>query len=206
MLAGGADAFSRIAFIGFNRLYAVAPEKCQPFDKNRKGMIVGEGAGMVVLESQESALRRKANIYAEVLGYGLNSDTYHMTAPETNGVAQSIEKALGESNLETDRVDYVNAHGTGTPLNDKVQCLAFKKIFGERLEKIPVSSIKSMLGHTMGAASAIEAVACCLTVKFDTIPPTINYETKDPDCDIDRVPDTARKKTVNVVLNCASAF
>jgi len=206
MLAGGVDAFSRIAFMGFNRLYAVAPEECQPFDRNRKGMMVGEGAGVLVLEPLERALKRKANIYAEILGYGLSCDAHHMTAPDTEGIAKSIEKALSQSRLNKEDVDYISAHGTGTPLNDKVECAAIKKVFGEYAGKIPVSSIKSMLGHTMGAASAIEAIACCLSVKSDVIPPTINYRTPDPECDIDCVPNVSRRKKVEVALNDASAF
>lgn len=206
MLSGGADAFSRIAFTGFNRLLAIAPEKCRPFDKNRKGMMVGEGAAVMVLETLEAALKRKADIYAEILGYGLSCDAHHMTAPYASGIKQAIEKALGESNLSAQDVDYFNAHGTGTLANDKEECLAIKMAFGEHYRRLAVSSIKSMLGHTMGAASAIEAAVCCLTVKHDIIPPTINYETPDPECDIDCVPNTCRKAKVNVALNNASAF
>jgi len=206
MLAGGTDAFSRIAFIGFNRLLAIAPEKCQPFDKNRKGMMVGEGAGIVILESLEDALKRRADIYAEVLGYGLSCDAHHMTAPFSEGIKEAMEKALKESNISKSEVDYISAHGTGTPANDREECLAIKKVFPENYQKIPASSIKSMLGHTMGAASAIEAITCSLAVKSDVIPPTINYETPDPECDIDCVPNVSRKLRVNIVLNNASAF
>lgn len=206
MLAGGVDAFSRIAFTGFNRLFAVAPDKCQPFDKNRKGMIVGEGSGMVVLERLEGALKRKAPVYAEILGYGLSCDAFHMTQPEPSGIARVLENALKASGVCADNVDYINAHGTGTVTNDKVECLAIKKVFGERARSLPVSSIKSMLGHTMGAASAIEAIACCLAVQNDLIPPTINYETPDPECDIDCVPNTARSQRVDIALNNSSAF
>ncbi len=206
MLAGGTDAFSRIAFTGFNRLLAIAPEKCQPFDQNRKGMLVGEGAGVVVLESLESALKRKAPIYAEVLGYGLSCDAHHMTAPYAEGIARAMQKALKESNITARDVDYINAHGTGTPANDKEECLAIKKVFGEGYKKVAVSSTKSMLGHTMGAASAIESIACCLAIKNDIIPPTINFETPDPECDIDCVPNASRKLKVNIALNNASAF
>jgi 3-oxoacyl-[acyl-carrier-protein] synthase II len=206
MLAGGTDAFSRLAFTGFNRLLAIAPQKCQPFDKNRKGMMVGEGAGMLVLETLETAIRRKANIYAEVLGYGLSCDAHHMTAPYAPGIAKAIEKALKESGLMPQDVDYINAHGTGTPANDKEECTAIKEVFKGHSKKLLISSIKSMLGHTMGAASAMEAIACCLTVKNEVIPPTINYETPDPECDIDCVPNESRKTRVNIVLNNASAF
>lgn len=206
ILAGGVDAFSRLAFIGFNRLYAVSPEKCQPFDKNRKGMMVGEGAGIVVLEPLENALKRKANVYAEVIGYGLSCDAHHMTAPEAGGIARAIKKALKESHIGIDSVDYISAHGTGTQANDKTECLAMKNVFNSRLKDIPASSIKSMLGHTMGAASAIEAITCCLAIKNDIIPPTINYETPDPECDIDCVPNVCRRKKINIALNNASAF
>ncbi|MDD2679289.1 MAG: beta-ketoacyl-[acyl-carrier-protein] synthase family protein [Candidatus Omnitrophica bacterium] len=206
MLAGGTDAFSRIAFLGFNRLLAVAPEMCRPFDKNRKGMLVGEGAGIVVLEPLEAALKRQASIYAEVAGYGLSCDAHHMTAPFADGIKEAIEKALYASKIGAQSVDYFNAHGTGTPANDREECLAIKKVFGDYYKKLPVSSIKSMLGHTMGAASAIEAVACALSVKNDIIPPTINYLTPDPECDIDCVPNAARRVKVDVALNSASAF
>ncbi|MDD5237321.1 MAG: beta-ketoacyl-[acyl-carrier-protein] synthase family protein, partial [Candidatus Omnitrophica bacterium] len=173
-------------------------------DKNRKGMLVGEGAGIVVLESLESALKRKSDIYAEVLGYGLSCDAHHMTAPFSEGIKQAIEKSLAASSLRPEDVDYFNAHGTGTPANDKEECAAINQVFKGR--RLAVSSIKSMLGHTMGAASAIEAVACCLAIKNDILPPTINYETPDPECDIDCVPNVTRKQKVNIALNSASAF
>jgi len=206
MLAGGADAFSRLAFVGFNRLYAIAPEKCQPFDKNRKGMMVGEGAGVLVLETLEEALKRKADIYAEILGYGLSCDAKHMTAPFSEGIKEAIEKALAESGVSPQEIDYFNAHGTGTPANDRQECAAIKKVFGQHYKKLAVSSIKSMLGHTMGAASAIEAIACALSVQNDIIPPTINYQAPDPECDIDCVPNISRRMKVNIALNNASAF
>ncbi|MFA4888442.1 MAG: beta-ketoacyl-[acyl-carrier-protein] synthase family protein [Candidatus Omnitrophota bacterium] len=206
MLAIGADAFARLAFIGFNRLYAIAPEKCQPFDKNRKGMMVGEGAGALLLEPLEAALARKAGIYAEVLGYGLSCDARHMTAPLARGIAKAIEKSLKQSNIQPQDVDYISAHGTGTPANDSEECAAIKKVFPRNYKSIAISSIKSMLGHTMGAASSIEAISCCLSVKNDIIPPTINYETPDEDCDIDCVPNFGRRQKVEVALNNASAF
>lgn len=206
MLAGGADAFSKIAFVGFNRLYAVAPEKVQPFDLNRKGMMVGEGAGIVLLESLESARSRNAVIYAEVAGYGVSCDAHHMTAPEFNGIASGIQKAIAAAGISADDVDYYNAHGTGTPANDKEECLALKKVFGTRLAQVPVSSIKSMLGHTMGAASALETIACCAALSKGFIPPTINFQTPDPECDIDCVPNISRKTNISVALNSSSAF
>ena len=184
----------------------MAPEKCQPFDKNRKGMLVGEGAGILFLESLESALKRKSNIYAEILGYGISCDAYHMTASHVEGIEKVIRKALKEADIQREEVDYINAHGTGTPGNDKTECAAIKTVFKEEYKTIPVSSIKSMLGHTMGAASVIEALTCCLVVKENIIPPTINFETPDSECDIDCVPNKAKIKRVNIALNNGFAF
>ncbi len=206
VLAGGSDSFFYVAFLGFQRLYAMAQEKCQPFDKNRKGMMLGEGAGILVMERLDLALKRNARIYAEIAGYGLSCDAFHPTAPDPQGIAKAMEKALKESGITYRDVDYISAHGTGTPTNDKVECQAIKSVFKERYRDIAVSSIKSMLGHSMGAASAIEAIACCLAVKEDVIPPTINFETPDPECDIDCVPNQARKKTVHMALNNGFAF
>jgi len=206
VLAGGSDPFSKVAFTGFNQFSAVAPEKCQPFDKNRKGMMVAEGAGILILESLESALQRQAPIYAEILGYGLSCDANHMTLPSVEGVSKCMVKAMNEAGITKDNVDYISAHGTGTQANDKNECAAIKKVFGPLYKKIPISSIKSMLGHTMGAASALEAIACALVVKNDSIPPTINFETPDPECDIDCVPNQARRHTVHIALNNSFAF
>ncbi|MFA5337980.1 MAG: beta-ketoacyl-[acyl-carrier-protein] synthase family protein [Candidatus Omnitrophota bacterium] len=204
VIAGGSDAFSWIAFTGFNKIGVIAPDKCQPFDKDRKGMIPGEGAGVVIIESLESAIKRGANIYAEILGYGLSCDAYHMTNPRVEGVAQCMRNALKEAEISADKVDYISAHGTGTLHNDRTEAQAINEVFNRR--KVAVSSIKSMLGHTMGAASAIEAIACCLTIKNNIIPPTINYEIFDPECDIDCVPNEARRKSIGIVLNNGFAF
>jgi len=206
IIAGGSDPFSRIEYTGFNQLSAVAPEKCQPFDKNRKGMMVAEGAGILILESLESALNRKAYIYDEILGYGLSCDAQHMTNPSVEGISQCMIKAMHEAGIKKEDVDYISAHGTGTQANDRAECIAIKEVFGDRYKQIPISSIKSMLGHTMGAASALEAIACTLIVKNNIIPPTINFETPDPECDIDCVPNKARKQTVNIALNNSYAF
>jgi len=208
MIAGGADAFSRIPYLGFARLGAIAPERCQPFDKNRKGMVPGEGAGMLVLEPLDTALARGAKIYAEVLGYGVSCDAHHMTAahPEADGAIRAMSAAIQESGLTTDDIDYLSAHGTGTPTNDRIESLAVRTLFGERAPMVPMSSIKSMLGHTMGAASAIEAIACALALDTGWIPPTINHEEPDPDCGLDIVPNHARRTNPRVVLNNAYAF
>ena len=205
-LAGGADPLSRLAFTGFNRLFAMAPEKCQPFDKNRKGMILGEGGAMLLVESLDSAKKRNAEIYAEILGYGLSCDAYNMTIPSEKGVVKVMEKAIKNSGIKKEDVDYISAHGTGTGLNDKTETAAIKKVFGDRAKDIPVSSTKSMLGHTMGTASALEAISCCLAAREGMIPPTINYETPDPECDLDYVPNKARKKDVRIALNNSFAF
>jgi 3-oxoacyl-[acyl-carrier-protein] synthase II len=206
MIVGGSDPFSRVAFTGFNQLSAVAPEKCQPFDKNRRGMMVAEGAGILVLESLESALNRDAHIYAEILGYGLSCDANHMTQPSVEGMSACMKKAMNVSGVGKEKVDYVSAHGTGTLANDRTECAAIKEVFGEGYKNIPVSSIKSMLGHTMGAASSIEALVCALAVENNILPPTINFETPDPECDIDCVPNISRRHEVTVALNNSYAF
>jgi 3-oxoacyl-[acyl-carrier-protein] synthase II len=206
MLAGGSDAFSRITYTGFARLGAIAPERVQPFDKNRKGMIPGEGAGVLVLERLTRAQARGARIYAEVAGYGLTCDAHHMTAPQGDGAARAMRMAMADAGVGPQEVDYISAHGTGTAVNDKIETAAVKQAFGEVAHRVPVSSIKSMLGHTMGAASAIEAAACALAVRDDRLPPTINFETPDPECDLDYVPNAARSATVGVAMNNAYAF
>jgi 3-oxoacyl-[acyl-carrier-protein] synthase II len=206
VIAGASDPFSKVAFTGFNQLGAVAPERCQPFDQNRKGMMVAEGAGVLVLESLESAMGRKAAVYAEVGGYGLSCDAQHMTQPSAEGVAECMRKALREAGLRAEDVDYISAHGTGTRANDSTECAAIKEVFGPIGRKVPVSSIKSMLGHAMGAASALEAIACALAVKNDVIPPTMNFETPDPECSIDCVPNQSRRQRVSVALNNSYAF
>ena len=208
VLAGGADAFSRITYTGFNRLGAISPDVVRPFDKNRQGMIPGEGAGMLVLETEEHAIRRGAHIYAEIVGYGLSCDAYHMTGPhpDGDGAARAIQMALRRSHLNQDDVDYICAHGTGTKASDKAETKAVRKAFGTTADKIPISSLKSMLGHTMGAASAIEAVACAKAVSTDVIPPTANWETADPECDLDYVTEGPREQTVRVAMNNANAF
>jgi 3-oxoacyl-[acyl-carrier-protein] synthase II len=208
MLAGGSDAFSRIPYMGFARLGAIAPERCQPFDKNRKGMVPGEGAAVLILEPLDAALARGASVYAEVLGYGVSCDSHHMTAahPQADGAIRAMSAAITQSGLTTEGIDYISAHGTGTPTNDRIESLAVRTLFGERAPRVPISSIKSMLGHTMGAASAIEALACALALHTGWIPPTINHEEPDPDCGLDIVPNKARKTDPKVALNNAYAF
>jgi len=208
MLAGGSDAFSRIPYSGFARLGAIAPEKCQPFDKNRKGMVPGEGAGVVVMETLDQATARGAKIYAEVRGFGATCDAHHMTSahPRGEGGVRAMAAAMKEAAVTLADIDYISAHGTGTPTNDRIESIAAHDLFGDRAARIPMSSIKSMIGHTMGAASAIETIACALALATGWIPPTINHETPDPDCGMDIVPNVSRKTGPKVVLNNAYAF
>lgn len=206
MVAGGADPFSRIAFTGFNRIFAIAPEKCQPFDKNRQGTLIGEGAGILVLEPLERAQQRGATIYAEILGYGLSCDAHHMTIPIVEGLVRVMQRAMRDAGIEAKDVSYVSAHGTGTPANDKAECSAIHEVFRGGTNVPPVSSIKSMLGHTMGAASAIEAIACTLCCTYNHVPPTIGFVDRDFECDIDCVPNQSRPLKVDVALNNSFAF
>ncbi|HXT51898.1 MAG TPA: beta-ketoacyl-[acyl-carrier-protein] synthase family protein [Thermoanaerobaculia bacterium] len=208
MLAGGADAFSRITYTGFARLGAITTDRCAPFDRERKGMVPGEGAGVLVLEPLDAARARGARVYAEVVGYGLSCDAHHMTAshPEGEGPARAMAMALADAGLLPEQVDYISAHGTGTPTNDRLETLAVKRAFGGAASRVPMSSVKSMLGHTMGAASALEAAVCCLAIADGWLPPTINYEHPDPDCDLDYVPNVARQAPVRVAMNNAYAF
>lgn len=206
MVVGGADPFSRIAFTGFSRLFALAPERCQPFDRNRQGTLIGEGAGILILERLDAARARGARVYAEVLGFGLSCDGHHMTIPEPDGVERVIRMALADADLAPEDVDYISAHGTGTPANDRTECAAIRRVFGGYTDHLPVSSIKSMLGHTMGAASALEAIACVLAIHDNQVPPTINYEVADPECAVDCVPGLGRRQEVRVALNNSFAF
>ena len=206
ILSAGVDHLAITTYIGFHRLFSIAPDKCRPFDKNRQGLIPSEGAAVLVVESLSSANKRKAPIYAEIIGYGQSCDAYHPIAPSKDGYISCIRDALKHARISPIDVDYINAHGTGTIQNDTVECGAIKRIFGERSKRVPVSSLKSMLGHSMGAASAIEAAACCLALKEQLIPPTINYETPDPQCQIDCVPNKSREARLNIILKNAFGF
>ncbi len=210
MLTGGADAIiSDIVFASFGVMRAMSTRNddpthaIRPFDKNRDGFVVGEGSAIFVLERLEHALERGAKIYAEILGYANNSDAYHFAAPdpEAKGATHVIRRALQNANVSIDQVDYINAHGTSTPLNDAGETLAIKNVFGERAYQIPISSTKSMVGHSMGAAGAFEVVACTMTLRDQKIHPTVNYEVPDPVCDLDYVPITPRDAKVDVILS-----
>jgi 3-oxoacyl-[acyl-carrier-protein] synthase II len=206
VLAGGADAFSRIAFTGFNRLMAMAPDRCQPFDRNRKGMMLGEGAGFLVLEREKDAAVGGGKSYARLLGCGVSCDASHMTIPDVDGVQRVLERTLAAAGIEPRDVDYINAHGTGTPANDRNECRAIRSVFKSHTDHMPMSSIKSMLGHSMGAASALEAIACVLAIVDQRVPPTMNFEEPDPECDIDCVPNQSRAHAAHIVLNNSFAF
>jgi 3-oxoacyl-[acyl-carrier-protein] synthase II len=204
MLCGGVDSLSRSALAGFYRVGAISPDVCRPFDLNRQGILTGEGAGVLFLESLDGARERGARVYAEVLGYGLNCDANHMTAPESGSIAACMRLAHSHAGIEAGDVDYICAHGTGTKLNDAVEAAAIREVFGDAPP--PTSAIKSMIGHTMGAASALASVACTLALHHGFMPPTINLETPDPECGLDCVPNEARRAELNVVQNDGFAF
>ncbi len=208
IIAGGTEPLSMITYAGFNALRSVDPEYCKPFDKNRQGLSLGEGAGMMILESLEDALERGARIYGEVLGYGITCDSHHMTAPDpaASGAARSMMEALKDAGIASERVDYINAHGTATPANDVVETNGIKAVFKERAYKIPVSSTKSMIGHTLGAAGALEGLVSVLAIYHGFIPPTIHLTEPDPECDLDYVTEGAREKSPDIVLSNSFAF
>ncbi|MDD5347489.1 MAG: beta-ketoacyl-ACP synthase II [Candidatus Omnitrophica bacterium] len=215
MVAGGTEgSITALGLGGFCALKALSqrndePEKAsRPFERDRDGFIMGEGSGVVVLESLEHARKRGAKIYCEVAGYGASCDAYHITAPDPDGYGASLalKWALKDAKLNPEQLDYINAHGTSTKLNDKVETLAIKLALGAHAGKVMVSSTKSMTGHLLGAAGGIEFIACCLAVQHDYVPPTTNYENPDPDCDLDYVPNTARKATVTVAASNSLGF
>ncbi|MEE6311591.1 beta-ketoacyl-[acyl-carrier-protein] synthase family protein [Plantactinospora veratri] len=203
-LCGGADALCRKTFTGFYRLGTIAPEACQPFDRNRKGILTGEGAGILLMESLDSARARGARIYAEVLGYGLNCDAYHPVAPDQNSIARCIELAHRNAGVKPEDIDFISAHGTGTKANDVTEAGAIRQVFGQGAPR--TVSIKGMIGHTMGAASALASAACALAITHRFIPPTINHVETDPECGLDCVPNVAQDAELRVVQNNALAF
>lgn len=215
MLSGGAHTMIHpFGVTGFNLLTALStyndnPQKAsRPFDKNRDGFVLGEGAGMVVLEELERAKKRGAQIYGEITGYGSTADAYRVTDihPEGRGAIACIKMALDDAGITPDRVDYVNAHGTSTSVNDRVETMAIKAALGEAARSTPVSSIKSIMGHLIAAAGSVEAIACLLAIRDNLLPPTINYETPDPDCDLDYVPNEPREAEVHCVLSNSFGF
>jgi 3-oxoacyl-[acyl-carrier-protein] synthase II len=213
MIAGGSDAYILpIAVAGFDKMRALSrrnnePEKAsRPFDKDRDGFVIGEGAGVVILEEMESAVRRGAKIYAELIGYGSNIDSFHITEPDWENQARCLKLALSDAAISPSNVDYINAHGTSTAVNDVSETKAIKAALGEHSKKVPISSNKSMFGHLLGAAGAVEAIFTVLTLRDGIIPPTINYDTPDPECDLDYVPNVARRAQVNIALSNSFGF
>lgn len=216
MIAGGTEStVTPLGIGGFAAMKALSdshndsPEKAsRPFDKNRDGFILAEGAGIVILEEYESAKKRGAKIYAEIVGYGLTGDAYHMTAPAAGGegAARCMKMALKNAGVTPEQVTYINAHGTSTPFNDLNESLAIKSVFGDHTDKLMVSSTKSMTGHLLGAAGGVEAVFTCLAMEKSVVPPTINYETPDPECDLDYVPNTARDAKIEYAMSNSLGF
>ena len=208
MIAGGTEPLCRTTFAAFNALSAVDPGYCRPFSGNRAGLTLGEAAGILILESLAGAKARGARILAEVLGYGVTCDAHHMTTPDVgaSGAVRAMRAALADAGLPPEAVDYINAHGTATPSNDLMETRAIKELFGARARRIPVSSTKSMHGHTLGASGALEAVVSVLAIAEGFIPPTIHCETPDPECDLDYVTTGARSIAPDVVLSNSFAF
>jgi 3-oxoacyl-[acyl-carrier-protein] synthase II len=215
MIAGGTEAnLTPLTIAGFNAMKALStrnefPERAsRPFDRERDGFVVAEGAGVLILEELGHAKKRGAKIYAEIVGYGYNSDAYHITAPcpDGEGFIKCMEMAIKDAKINPEDVDYINAHGTSTELNDKVETLAIKKVFGDYAYKVPVSSTKSMIGHLLGAAGAVEAIFTILSIRDNICPPTINYENPDPECDLDYVPNVAREKKIQIAMSNSFGF
>ncbi|MEK5102099.1 beta-ketoacyl-ACP synthase II [Cytobacillus sp. FSL M8-0252] len=214
MVTGGAEApITRMSVAGFcaNTALSTNPDPAtasRPFDKDRDGFVIGEGAGILILEELEHALARGANIYAEIVGYGSTGDAYHITAPapEGEGGARAMKMALDDAGLTPEQIDYINAHGTSTDYNDKYETVAVKSVFGEHAYHLAISSTKSMTGHLLGAAGGVEAIFSILALRDSTLPPTINYNTKDPDCDLDYVPNVSREKTIGAVMSNSLGF
>ena len=215
MIAGGSEAaITQLGYAGFCSMRAMStrndePQRAsRPFDAERDGFVMGEGAGVCILESLERAKRRGARIYCEIVGYGITGDAYHMSAPapEGEGAVRSMAMALNHARLNPEQIDYINAHGTSTPVGDKCETQAIKKVFGARAKKLAVSSTKSMTGHLLGASGAVETAICALAIQHNIVPPTINYENPDPECDLDYVPNKAREMKVHVCVNNSLGF
>jgi 3-oxoacyl-[acyl-carrier-protein] synthase II len=208
MIAGGTEAHCKMTFAGFNALQAIDPDVCRPFDRRRAGLSLGEGAAILVLEEEGRARRRGATILAEIAGYGVSADAHHMTAPdpEGRGAVLAMSRALAEAKTAPGDVDYVNAHGTGTPHNDPIETRAIRSVFGEHAGRLAVSSTKSQVGHCLGAAGAIETLATVLAIRHGFVPPTVNLEETDPECDLDYVPRSLREARVRVALSNSYGF
>jgi 3-oxoacyl-[acyl-carrier-protein] synthase II len=208
VITGGTESLSQLTFSGFNSLKALDPQPCRPFDRQRQGLSLGEGAGIMILEPLDQAWARGANPYAEVLGYGTSADAHHITAPhpEGYGAVLSMRRAIFQAGIDASSVEFISAHGTGTPTNDPIETKAVKQVFGDRAGKIPVTSIKSSIGHCLGAAGVLGAEAAILALIHGVLPPTLHFKERDPDCDLEIVFNQARTKEVNTVLCNAFAF
>ncbi|QAT41510.1 beta-ketoacyl-ACP synthase II [Clostridium sp. JN-9] len=214
MIAGGTEAsITPLSIAGFTQLTALTksddPKRASiPFDAERSGFVMGEGSGIVIVESLEHALKRKANILSEIVGYGSTCDAYHMTSPSPDGqgAARAMKIAIDEADISKEEVSYVNAHGTSTPVNDKFETIAIKKVFGDYAKNVPISSTKSMTGHLLGAAGAIEAIVCIKALQEGFIPPTVGYKVSDPDCDLDYVPNVGRQQDINYAMSNSLGF
>jgi 3-oxoacyl-[acyl-carrier-protein] synthase II len=215
MVTGGADAcMTPYVFAGFDVLRAMStrneePEKaCRPFDRERDGFVMGEGSGVLIFEELEHALERGAHVYGEIIAFGMTADAFHITEPDPEGKAlgKAIQEALQMGGVRPEEIDYINPHGTSTPLNDRVETRVIKEVFGNQAYRIPISSTKSITGHLMGAAGGVEAIAVALALDRGIIHPTKNYESPDPDCDLDYVPNQARKKEIRMALSTSAGF
>ncbi len=204
VLAGGYDALSELVFVGFDSLQASTPEKCRPFDRDRTGMVLGEGAAVLALENLDAARARGARVLAEIIGYGISTDNFHLTQPDPSGIGprQAMERALGSANISADVVDYINAHGTATAFNDAAEGKAISALF----DRVPVSSTKSMMGHSLGAAGAVEAIICLLALQHQFLPPNINFHAADEDIDLNIVANEARRAVLRTVLSNSFGF
>ena len=207
-VAGGTDALARLTYSGFNALRLMDPAPCRPFDRSRSGMNIGEGAAILILEEMKRARRRGAHIYGELAGYSAGCEAFHPTAPEPDGlpVAAVVRAALADAGIDVERVDHINAHGTATPQNDRAEAKGFHAVFGGRAARVPVTSLKSMIGHCLGAAGAIEAAILAMSVDRQVIPPTINHAVTDPDCAVDVVANDARAARIRVGVSTSLAF
>jgi 3-oxoacyl-[acyl-carrier-protein] synthase II len=207
-VCGGADALSRLTFSGFNGLRVMDPEPCRPFDASRAGMNIGEGAAILVLEPWDRATRRGAHVYAELAGYGMTCEAFHPTAPEPEGraIADTIRAALAAARVDASEVDHVNAHGTATPQNDRAEARGVREVFGDRAAGLPVTSVKSMIGHCLGAAGALEAATLALTISRGVVPPTIHHDRTDPECPVDVVANEPREIAVRCGVSTSLAF
>ncbi len=207
-LAGGADALCRLTYAGFNSLHAVDPAPARPFDLRRRGLSLGEGAAVLVVEEADHARERGARPYARVLGFGVTNDAFHMTQPEPSGAAweRTLRAALADAGVEASDVDYINGHGTATEQNDPAECAAYGRVFGARLPEVPVSSVKGALGHCLCAAGGLEAALTALAIARGTLPPTVGFGEADPACPIDPVPGTGRERRVDLALSSSFAF